>query len=142
MTVIPAQSDDLVITLRYYADDVGDVVEMWDNHVLGWYFGNAINPNDAWPCIVNYIPEAAVYAPPTEPPVSGEVQSPPWIAIFGQKAVAAYGIWTGSPTAVFTYLATNNAANRRLKSSFVYPELMAAWAQWCVGNPNYIWAPP
>lgn len=139
MTVIPAQPTDLLITLQYFSDDTGDVVEMWDHHVIGWYFGNAVNPNDAWPCIVSDIPGGAAMTKPPDPPVSGEVQSPPWIALFGEKAIAAYGVWTGSPVAVFEYLATNNAANRKLKSNFVYPPVMVAFAQWRNANSNYVW---
>jgi hypothetical protein len=144
MTVIPAQPNDLVITMQYFEDDGGEVVEMWDHHVIGWYFGNSTNPNDAWPCIVSDIPGGVAMTKPDPPEPSGEVQSPPWIAVFCQgdtpvKAIATYGIWTGSPAAVFDYLATNNSANRRLKSNFVYPPVMVAFSQWRNANPNNVW---
>lgn len=143
MAVIPPTAGEIVLTFLYGADSV---VDMYDNHVLGWYFNDTSSTDDPsapWPCIVSPLqpPGTMTYKPPGSGGGEGgsggmDILSPVWVAIFREKAVAAHGVWTGSPVSVFDFIATNNGAQRKLRGNFVFPLVVTAWAQWKSRNPG------
>jgi hypothetical protein len=127
LDTVPALTGDLLLQMAY--DSSGLVwCMLTDVPVIGWQ----IDPNaKALPAPVTVLP------PPPAPPATDPVLSPAWairqrflmwnIPGFGRHSSAA---------ALFTLLATNNGANRKLWADFADGALQVEWQQWCAINPD------
>jgi hypothetical protein len=128
-STVPAQGHS-VISLEY--DESGLVwADMWDNEVLSWVIdqSGAVQPQ---PVILGGM-QAAVRA--TDP-----VASPQWVAVGdGNGNVIIPNLWRGDLNGLFTYLATNNGATRKLRGNFMRPRIDNQWRLWSNQNPGLVW---
>jgi hypothetical protein len=119
-----------IISLEYDATGLA-WADMWDNEVLSWVIDQSGSVG-ATPIIIGSLPPPA---PDTDP-----VVSPQWIAVGeGNGRVIIPDLWRGDLNSLFTYLATNNGATRKLRGNFVRPQIDNQWRIWVSQNPDLVW---
>jgi hypothetical protein len=71
------------------------------------------------------------------PPSTGAVKSPQWaLAITDDAVYVPNEDWRGTAAQFFTWLATNNGANRTVTGHFTIPILANAYTQWARTWPD------
>ena len=73
-------------------------------------------------------------APPPAPDTGG-IQSPKW-AHFADESLYVPDVWRGQLIDFFTFLATNNGAQRKVRANFRSGRLKGAMDQWSTLNPT------
>lgn len=128
--IIPAQFD-LIISMDYSPDALA-WVDLYDNRCLGWNVDDATPPgHEAIPVIVGQLPTDR--SKDTLP-----VLSPQWVENT-EDAIIVPDLWRGSVFDFFTWLATNNGANRKLRAKFVLNNPNAGtWSNWAARNSNLV----
>jgi hypothetical protein len=100
---------------------------VYDNPILGWIVDDT-GAVAAKPVIVGQLPTVAAAHPP--------IVSPQWTKIVGGDSVLVPDLWRGSLPAFFTWLATNNGANRKVGSRLTTDAALNAWTIWARDNPT------
>jgi hypothetical protein len=124
---VAAVADTLLISMNY--DPTGLAwVDLFDNPILGWVIDEtgAVGPQ---PAILGVLPPPA---PDTAP-----IFSPQWAHL--QIAVFVPDLWRGSIHDFFTWLASNNGAERKVRGLFVDGKLSNAWRSWATGHAGQVW---
>ena len=86
--------------------------------------------------------------PPTPPPNTGAIQSPPWALSYG-ALISQHGhlvavvatpddSFIGTLPDFFTWLATNNGATRKLSARLGLPTMVNIWNLWARDNPDLV----
>ena len=121
-TAIPDIGGGKLITFLYHEDSV----LMFDNPVQAWIVDET-GATPAKPIILGELPPAAGD--------TGDIQSPQWAQFVGNAVYIPDKLRT-SVAGLFTYLATNNGARRKLWPEFMDPTLNGFYNQWREGNPD------
>ncbi len=137
MLVIPSVAQDYIISCNY--DGTGlEWVDLFDNPVLGWIvdetkigvgviaLAKPAPPIAEVPILVGSLPPGA---PDTAP-----VLSPQWAHV--SEGVFVPDMWRGALPDFFTWIATNNGANRLLRGNFVNARLQLAMRRWSERFPD------
>jgi hypothetical protein len=121
-TAIPDIGGGKLITFLYHEDSV----IMFDNPVQAWIIDET-GATPAKPIILGELPPAAGD--------TGDIESPQWAQFVGNAVYIPDKLRT-SVAGLFTYLATNNGAHRKLWPEFMDPTLNGFYNQWREGNPD------
>jgi hypothetical protein len=121
-TAIPDIGGGKLITFLYHEDSV----LMFDNPVQAWIVDET-GAAPAKPVILGELPPEAGD--------TGDIQSPQWAQFVGNAVYIPDKLRT-SVAGLFTFLATNNGAHRKLWPEFMDPMLQGFYNQWKEGNPD------
>ena len=131
MLAIPGDARHIIISCNYGTD----WVDLFDNPVLGWLVdetavtslkvGDPVPPMNEFPVITGTMPPAA--------PANGAIISPQWVHQVDDD-VYVPDAWRGSVVEFFTWLATNNGAQRKVRGNFRTSRLKGAMDVWSANN--------
>ena len=118
-----------LLVMTYDATGLATVhVDGWP--LLGWNM-DATNPINPQPVTIGN-PLAGT------PPNTGAIKSPEWAYVVSEDAVYVPDTWRGTLAEFFTWLATNNGANRKVSTWFTFPRVANAWNIWARENPDLV----
>jgi hypothetical protein len=119
-----------LVTCEYNDSVAGDPGMVWvilhDNPVLAWL----VDETGTTPVVPVILGTSAV-----PPPDTGEIMSPPW-AVKEGSTMFIPDMARGVPGEMFTFLAVNNGATRKLYANFANYELAVSWNDWARSNPS------
>jgi len=125
---VPPVTGSLLVSCVYDATGLAYCM-MFDNAVLAWVIdvGGGVAPQ---PVILGSMAPA--------PPQTAPVISPAWVVREGGPSGLFFvpDIARGTPQQMFTALATNNGAARKLYANFADPALVEAFKQWGSAHPD------
>jgi len=123
MLVLPSDSQQLLLSCNY--DETGLAwVDIFDNPLLGW-IADETGAAEVAPVVVGLLPPASVDTSP--------VLSPRW-AHCVVPSVYVPDLWRGDLNSFFTWLATNNGAQRLVRGNFRNPNVANAMMFWASNN--------
>jgi hypothetical protein len=140
MLAIPGDSTQTIISCNY--DPTGlAAVDLFDNPVMGWLIDEtqsarsavAVPPIVEMPIITGTMPPAAE--------ATGAILSPQWAHVVADS-VYVPDAWRGRLSDFFTWIATNNGAQRKVRGNFRNSSLNYALATWAASNPALFNAEP
>lgn len=125
-TLAVPNSGSLLLTCEYNPRD-------WDGVATGlaWAILHD-NPVIAWlvdPTCTDPVQPVILGSMAGAPPETAPVISPAWASVSGDT-VYVPDTWRGSATEFFTYIASNNGAQRPIYAKFADNTLAAAWDSW------------
>jgi hypothetical protein len=124
MLAIPGDAAQIIVSCNY--DPTGlEWVDLFDNPALGWLVDE--DTSEAVPVVVGTAPPPAAD--------TGAVLSPTW-AHFADESLYVPDVWRGQLIDFFTWLATNNGAQRKVRANFRSGRLKTAMEQWGQQNPS------
>jgi hypothetical protein len=130
--VIPPPQPTILINCEYNpfpyegrAPGLGWVI-LYDNRVLGWIIDTAGGTKPI-PAIIGSMPPVA--------PATGEVRSPLW-GVRDEQVMKVPDMWRGTIAEFFTFIATNNGAERKIFADFSDIGLQVEFNSWVTANPN------
>jgi hypothetical protein len=131
-TVVPSTQNELLITIAY--DNKGtDWADLKDNHILAWVIDSNEPPNPPEPRSIT------VYPYSENPPITEPIVTPNWAVGF-IDTIYVPDIFRGSPLEFYTWLATNNGAQRKVGGANLRNEqLVNTFDQWSRQNPNLVY---
>jgi len=132
MSVIAAQPGELVLSFEYDPATPATWVDMWDNDLVCWLVDES-GAAEPIPAVIGKLPPVRTETAPLE--------SPQWVTSW-YGGIIAPDLWRGSLDDFFTWLATANGANRRLRGNFMSPAVANAWQVWADRNPERVWPGP
>jgi hypothetical protein len=138
MLAIPDTTNAALVTFEYNSAEVDGVapglawVIVMDNPILAWLVDEA-GAEPVAPVIIGSLPAASAD--------TGEVLSPLWAKALEGTAYAP-DMWRGNYASLFTFIATNNGAKRKLYAKLETASLAAAFQSWANANPNLTLATP
>lgn len=121
---------DIVISFEYEPESGVLWADMWDNHVLGWV-SDLTTGIPAQPVVIGGLPDFP--AIDTAP-----VVTPEWASVRGIEAIAP-NQWRGPLYDLFTFLATNNGAQRKLRGNFADATVSNTWDRWAGDHADLVW---
>ena len=124
MATVPGYPGDIILSMDYSDEDV---VEVFDTRCLGWIV-DELRRGDPRPITIGGLPPEADEA-------SSPVRSPQWAGLHEDR-VDVPELWRGKLPDFFTWLATNNGAERRLHSNFESLTVSNIFDQWATQNPD------
>jgi hypothetical protein len=125
---VPPQSGEGLITVNY--DGTGlEWVDLWDNTVLCWVIDANAKEQAAEPRILGTFPPAA---PETSP-----IISPSWASVAVSGIVYVPDTWRGRLEDFFTWLATNNGAQRKVIGKGISAQkIRETYRIWASNHPD------
>lgn len=144
MSTVPTPDGDLIISLEHDPSGAAAWADMWDSRVLGWIVDDRAASDLAQvprtqpqtqpqPAIIGALPPPA---PDTAP-----VISPQWVSVYKDQVIVP-NQWRGPLDQLFTWLATNNGAQRQLRGNFLNPDIVNVWRSWTAHNAALVWPGP
>jgi hypothetical protein len=134
MAVLPPTPGSVLMTMRYAANGL-DWCALIDNLTLGWVVADTGQPKPPVPVVIGLLPPAA---PKTDP-----VASPQWAVRQGLLYFLQDNIARGGSAELFSFISTNNGAQRKLYADFADTALRQEFIAWGQANPTlYLTAPP
>jgi hypothetical protein len=131
MAVIPAGPSSIIVSIEYPGDDSSRWARLYDNRLQGLIVDET-GAAEAKPVLVGSLPLAATDTTP--------ILSPQW-AIFDDPMLIVPDMLRGRAADFFTWLATNNGANRPLQARFgISSALHNAFEEWSRANPELTFA--
>jgi hypothetical protein len=135
--VIPSAPGSVILTFEYNDEVYGEPGKVWvilhDNGPLGWRVDDT-GATPPTPVIIGSMP--------TQSPNTDPILSPLWGQVLPNGQALVPDTIRGTAEEIFSWIATNNGAKRKVYAAFAASSLAVAWNQWAESNPLALKEPP